>query len=130
MNTGGTSIAAFFSNPAYIMPAVILGTVLLYYLYGTIDKAGLETHEANAIVTSKTYTPGSTNYVTRIAAERAWTQAQQQPDFYAVSLTIAGEPNVALVSKEKFDRLKEGEQVRVTIRRTRISGELQVVDVN
>ncbi len=123
-------MSAFFSNPAYIMPAVILGAVLVYYLYGAIDKVGLETHTADAIVTSKTHTQGSTNFVTRIAGDRAWTQAQQQPDFYVISLTVEGEPTVALVLKDKFDRLNEGDQVRVTIRHTRISGKLQVVDVN
>jgi len=130
MNKGTTPMSAFFSNPAYIMPAVILGAVLIYYLYGAIDKVGLETQSINAIVTAKTHTPGSTTYVNRIAAGRSWTQAQQQQDFYAVSLNIEGEATVALVTKEKFDRLQENDRVHVTVRRTRISGKLEVVDVN
>jgi hypothetical protein len=119
----------YFSNPAYIMPAVILSAVILYFLYGAVDSAGLETQTTVAIVTSKTYTPGSRNYVNRIAGERSWTQAQQQPDFYAISLTVDGEPTVALVSKETFDQLRENDQVTVTVRRTRISGKLEVIDV-
>lgn len=119
-----------FSNSAYIMPAVILSAVLVYLLYFAIDKVGLETSTTTAVITAKTFTPGSTTYVNRIAGERSWTQAQQQPDFYAVSLTINNEPTVALVTKEKFDRLEKNDSVRVTYRRTRISGKIEVVDMN
>ncbi len=123
-------MSSFFSKPAYLIPAVILCWVLIYYLYGVIDKVGLETRTANAIVTSKTHTPGSTNFINRIAGGRSWTQAQKQLDFYAISLTIDGEPTVALVTEEKFVQLKKGDRVRATISKTRISGKLQVVDVN
>jgi hypothetical protein len=117
------------SNPAYIMPAVILGAALVYFLYYAINKVGLETRTASAVVTAKDHTPGSTSFVNRIAGGRSWTQAQQQPDFYAVSLNIENEPTVALVTKEKFDRLEKNDRVRVTYRRTRISGRIEVLDV-
>jgi hypothetical protein len=118
-----------FLNPAYIMPAVILGALLVYFLYYAIDKVGLETSTAKAVVTAKDYTPGSTSFINRIAAGRSWTQAQQQPDFYTVSLNIENEPTVALVTKDKFDRLEKNDRVRVTYRRTRISGRIEVMDV-
>jgi hypothetical protein len=111
------------------MPAVILSGVILYFLYGAVDSAGLETRTTSAIVTAKTHTPGSTNYVNRIAGGRSWTQAQQQPDFYAISLTVDGEPTVALVTKEKFDQLRENDQVTVTVRSTRLSGKLEVINL-
>ena len=111
------------------MPAIILGAALVYFLYYAIDKVGLETRTASAMVTAKDYTPGSTTYVNRQAGGRTWTQAQQQPDFYAVSLNIKNEPTVALVTKEKFDRLEKNDRVRVNYRRTRISGRIEVVDV-
>ena len=119
----------YFSNPVYIMPAVILTAVILYFLYGVVDSAGLDTQTTSAIVTAKTHTPGSTNYINRIAGGRSWTQAQQQPDFYAISLTIDGEPTAALVTKEKFQQLRENDRVTVTVHRTRISGKLEVIDV-
>ncbi len=121
-------MATFYSNPAYIMPAVILGAVLIYYAYAAFDKGGLETHDAIAVVTEKTHTPGSTNYVNRVAAGRSWTQAQQLPDYYAISLSIEGEPTVALVTKEKFAWLSKGERVRVKYSRTRISNQLLIVE--
>ena len=119
----------FFSNPAYLVPAVILSAVLVYFLYYAIDKVGLETSITNAVVTAKNYTPGSTNFINRIAGGRSWTQAQQQPGFYAVSLNMENEATVALVTKEKFDQLKKNDRVQVAYRRTRIFGRIDVVDV-
>jgi hypothetical protein len=118
-----------FSNPAYIMPALILGGVILYFLYGVVDSAGLDTYTATATVTAKTHTPGSTTYVNRIAAGRSWTQAQQQSDFYALSLMVDGEPTVALLTKQRFDEIRENDRVSVTVRRTRLSGKLEVIEV-
>ena len=82
-----------------------------------------------AVITAKDHTPGSTNYVNRIAGGRSWTQAQQQPDFYAVSLNVENEPTVALVTKEKFDRLEKNDRVKVNYRRTRITGKIEVLNV-
>ena len=111
------------------MPAVILGAVLIYYNYGVFDRVGLEKNEAQATVTEKTHTVGSTTYVNNVVAGRSWVQAQEQPDFYAVSLAIKGEPAVALVTKEKFDWLSKGDQVSVKFSRTRISKRLLIVDL-
>ena len=123
----------YLSNPAFIMPALILGATLIYFLYYAVDKVGLATTAANAVVTDKTFTQGSTTYVNRIAGGRSWTQAQQQPDYYAISIEIKAlnnEPSVALVTKDKFDRLTKGDQVRITFHRTRITGRIEVVDLN
>ena len=118
-----------FSNPAVLVPALILCWVLIYFLYYAIDKVGLETQTATAVISEKTYTPGSTSFINRIAGGRSWIQAQKQPDFYAVSLTVENEPTVALVTKEKFARLERNDLVEVAYSRTRISGKIQVVDV-
>ena len=45
-----------FSNPAFIMPAVILGATLIYFLYYAVDKVGLETQTSEAVVTAKDVT--------------------------------------------------------------------------
>jgi hypothetical protein len=130
MNKNKRTSKTMLSNPAYIMPAVILGAVLIYFLYYAVDKVGLETQTATAVVTAKDFTPGSTNYVNRIAGNRSWVQAQKQPDYYAVSLTIDQEPAVALVTKEKFDRLAINDRVRVTYRHTRITGKIDVLELD
>jgi hypothetical protein len=123
-------MTAFSANPlAYIFPAIVLVAVAGYYAYGAVDRVGLATYATEAIVTGKQFTPGSTTYNTNIAAGRAWTQSQQQPDVYAVTLQVGGEQTVALVGKATFDALKVSDRARVQARRTRISGQLQVTEV-
>lgn len=123
-------MTAIKSNPyVYIFPAIIFGVVALYYLYGAIDRLGLETRTVEATVTGKKFTEGSTTYVNRIAGGRTWVQPQNQAGFYVISVIVEKEPTVALVSKEKFDIIKKNDLVKVRIQRTRISGRLEVINL-
>jgi hypothetical protein len=125
------TMSAFRSNPiAYIIPAIILGAVVLYYLYGAIDRAGLSVESAEAVVTDKQMTAGSTTYSTNVAGGRAWTQSQQNPDVYAVLLRIGEERTVGVVPQETFESLGPGDRVRVKVRRTRIGHKLEVVEIS
>ena len=118
---------ALTANPsAYILPLLALLVVVGYYGYGALDRLGLPSSQAEAVVTGKTFTPGTTTYNTVVAAGRSWTQSNRQPDFYAISLTVNGEPTVALVDKTMFEQLNAGDRVRVEVRRTRFSGKLLV----
>jgi hypothetical protein len=119
-------------NPlAYILPALAFGAALLYYAYGAVDRIGLETQDAQARVTTKTYTPGSTTYNTNVVAGRAWTQSSKNPDWYAVSLEIEGGiATVGLVTKEMYESLSAGDRVRVKYQRTRFSNQVLVTDVS
>ena len=119
----------FFANPIYVVPAVLLLGFGSYYLYGAIDRVGLEAQSVEAVVTSKEYTPGGTTYRTVIAANRAWTQAIETGDWYAIQLRVGTELTVGLVSKEAFERLNENDRVQVKVRRTRLSGKLEVIEV-
>lgn len=124
-------MSAFSANPvAYIIPAVLVVGFGLYYLYGAIDRLGLPLQQADAVVTGKTFTPGGTTYNTNVVAGRAWTQANELPDNYAVSLLVDQEPTVALVTKQKYDTLNANDRVRVKLRRTRLSGRLEVVELS
>ena len=118
-------------NPlAYILPALAFIAALLYYAYGAVDRLGLESRDAQAVVTTKDHAPGSTTYHTNIVAGRAWTQANQNPDSYVVGLDIdGGIKTVGLVTKELYESLRPGERVRVKYTRTRFSNQLLVTDV-
>jgi len=119
-------------NPlAYILPALAFGAVLLYYAYGAVDRIGLETQHAQARLTTKNYTPGSTTYDTKVAGGRAWTQSTQNPDWYVVGLDIdGGISTVGVVTKAMYDSLNPGERVRVAYQRTRFSNKVLVTDVS
>jgi hypothetical protein len=48
---------------------------------------------------------------------------------YVIELMIGKEATVGLVDKHAFERLNKDDHVQVKIRRTRISGRLEVVEV-
>lgn len=118
-------------NPlAYILPAVALGVVVLWYAYGAADRLALPSTEADARVTNKNFTPGSTTYNTNIVAGRAWTQSVKNPDAYVVSLDIDGIATVGVVTQQMYQALNPGDRVRVKYSRTRFSNQLLVTDVS
>jgi hypothetical protein len=113
----------------YIFPALALVAVLVYFLYGAADRLGLETREAQALVTGKQFTPGSTTYNTNVVAGRTWTEASKYPDAYVVALQLDGEATAGMVSPQMYESLSPGERVRVSYRRTRFSKRILVTDV-
>jgi type IV secretory pathway TrbF-like protein len=118
-------------NPfVYIFPAILLGAVLLYYLYGAVDRVGLETHDAEARVIGKQVGPGSTTYHTTVVDGRTWSQAQTNPDAYIVTLDVEGDTTGSAVSRQLYESLDTGERVRVQFRRTRLSKRVLVTDVS
>ena len=114
----------------YLFPAIALAAVLLYFLYGAVDRFGLETHQADARVTGKQFAPGSTTYNTKVVAGRAWTESTRNPDAYIVTLEVDGEATGGAVSPQMYESLKEGERVRVRYQRTRFSKQILVTDVS
>lgn len=121
---------AFSANPiAYIFPAVALVAAVCYYGYGALDHVGLPTQEVEAVVTGKQFTPGPTTYNSNVVAGRNFVQPAQQSDFYAVSVRIGDTPTVALVEKPTYDAINVGDRVRVRIQRTRLTGQLRVVEL-
>ena len=118
------------SRLVYIFPAIAFGAVALYYLYGAVDRLGLETQRAEARVTAKQVARGSTTYNTRIAGGRAWSQATENPDAFIVSLEIEGEASGGAVDSQMYESLSEGDRVQVQFQRTRISRQILVTNVH
>lgn len=118
-------------NPfAYVFPALALAAVALYFVYGAVDRLGLEARSAEARVTGKQFAPGSTTYTTEVVAGRTWTRADRNPDAYVVTLDVGGEVTGGMVEPQLYESLQPGERVRVTLRRTRLSRRLLVTDVS
>jgi hypothetical protein len=122
------TMTPFSANPyVYVFAAIVIGAVLVYYGFGLIDRMGVEVRSSAATVTGKQYTAGGKTYVTNVAGGRTWTQAQETPETYAVTLNVGGEPTVGLVSKQMFESLNAGDKVNVKFRRTRITKRLEVI---
>lgn len=113
----------------YVFPALAIALVALYFAYGALDRAGLETREAEARVTQKTVTTGTTTYNTNIVGGRALTQASETPGGYFVGLDLDGEATGAFVAEELYRTLSLGDVVRVRYQRTRFSNAVLVTDV-
>ena len=147
-------MSAFGANPyVYLFSIIVLVAVIAYFGFGVIDRAGLETTTAQAVVTGKQYTAAGKTYVTNVTGGRTWVQEQANPESYAVTLNVLVgdrgeetgedgrrgdgdrkeeknvEKSVGLVSREMYDSLEDGDRVTVRIRRTRITRKLQVVEV-
>jgi hypothetical protein len=118
------------SRLVYIFPAIAFGAVALYYLYGAVDRLGLETQRAEARVTGKQVARGSTTYNTTIAGGRAWSQAAENPDAFIVALEIEGEASGGAVDSQMYESLSEGDRVQVQFQRTRISRQILVTNVH
>lgn len=118
-------------NPfVYLFPAAALAAVLLYFAYGVVDRAGLETSQANAVVTGKHVTPGSTMYRTSTAGGRTLTRPERNPDVYTVTFELEGVPSGGVVSREQYELLDAGAPVRVRFQRTRLSGRVLVTELS
>jgi hypothetical protein len=91
---------------------------------------GLEVSSSVATVTDKKFIPRGESYYTNIAGGRAWVQKQEISEVYAVMMNVGEEPTIGAVSKEMFESLNAGDRVRVKIRRTRFTKNLQVVEVS
>jgi hypothetical protein len=118
------------ANPfGFIFSAVAIGAVVLYFGYGAIDRTGLQVSTAAATVTGKQFTESGKSYFTTISGGRAWVQSQETPETYAVTLNVADERTAGVVSKQLYESLKISDKVQVSIRRTRITGRLEVLEV-
>jgi hypothetical protein len=123
-------MASFSANPfAAVFAFIAIGAVLCYGLYAAIDRFGLEVSSAVATVVGKHVTAPGTTYNTNIVANRAWVHSYETPELYAVFLNVENEPSVGLVSQQMFVSLHTNETVRVTIRRTRVTKRLEVLEV-
>jgi hypothetical protein len=117
-------------NPfVYIFPGLLLVAVVLYFAYGAVDRMGLETREAEALVTGKQFAAGSTTYTTEVIGGRTMTRANKNPEAFIVQLKVGDEDTGSAVAKQLYDSLESGDRVHVKVRRTRLSKRILVTDV-
>jgi hypothetical protein len=120
----------YSANPfSYIFSVVAIGAVLLYFVYGAIDRMGLAVTTTEAVVTGKQFTPRGKSYYTTIAGGREWVQSRETSETYAVVLKVGNEQTAGVVSKELYESLQADDTVQVQIRRTRITKRLEAVEV-
>jgi prolipoprotein diacylglyceryltransferase len=109
---------------------VILFVVAVYYVFLGIDTWGLTDQKASAVVVGKGYRAAGTTYVTEIINKRSYVAPQATPEAYLLELEIEGQKVEALVPQEVFEAVSTSQTVEATYQRRRLTGTLQVTDVN
>lgn len=127
------------ANPiGFIVMVLLLLAVGGYYGWGALDRMGLSTESAQAVLTAKQINPPHTTYRGNIVAGRNYTQSDTLPETPVLSLKIrgqtgtdaaAGEPTVAIVPRALYDQLRIGDTVSIRFHRTRLSRQLEVTEV-
>ena len=113
----------------YALPAAALAVGGLYYVYGAVDRVGLQAQHAHARVASKLVAPGSTTYHTSTVGGRTWTQSSVNPEVHVLTFEVEGERAGAAVSPEFYATVHAGEVMRIEFTRTRFSNQLVIDDV-
>jgi hypothetical protein len=129
--TGSASMPGGSSpgTPMYLIGAVVLVGVLCYAVFMAIDTFGLESTVTRASVVSTGYRAAGQTYVTEIINNRPYVIPKTVPEAFLADVEIDGAVVTAAVDKAVHDRLRAGDPVTVTIRRTRLTGRTQVVGV-
>jgi hypothetical protein len=129
--TGGAPMAGGSSpgTPMYVIGAVVLVGVACYAVFMLIDTFGLESTPARASVVSTGYRAAGQTYVTEIINNRPYVMPRTVPEAFLADLEMDGTVVTAAVDKAVHDRLRAGDRVTVTIRRTRLTRRTEVVAV-
>lgn len=113
-----------------VMGGIIVAAVAIYFLFMAIDGLGLEDHQASAVITGKEYRGAKQTYRTELVGGVTRAIPQAVPEMYIVKLRIADRETESPVAKTLYDELREGDQVKVVYQQRRITGALQVKNVN
>jgi hypothetical protein len=114
----------------YLFPALLLVAAALYFGYGVLDRAALDTKTAAAVVTGKQVAKGSTTYHTVVIGSQQLVQGDQNPDAYILTFDIERQHTGGAVSRELYESLQPGDNVQVRFRRTRFSHRVVIANVS
>jgi hypothetical protein len=116
-------------TPMYAIGIVVLIAVAGYVIFMAADTVGIATEETRTKVVSTGYRAAGQTYVTQIINNRPLVTPRTVPEMFLVNVEIAGAVVSAAVERDVHDRLREGDEVRVTFRRTRLTGRTEVIAV-
>ncbi len=112
-----------------ILGGIILIAVGLYFIFWAVNTLGLENRSATATVTGKEYHPPGTSYQSQYIAGRNYTRLLRTPEQYVVLLHLLDQTAAGAVEPVFYERLKPGDQVRVSYQRRRLTGSLAVTKI-
>jgi hypothetical protein len=117
------------ATPMYFVGALVLVGVLGYFLFSAANTMGLQPSVVPARVVQTGYRAAGQTYVTQIVNNRPLVVPQAVPESWYVDVEVDGETATAAIDRALHERLRPGDQVVATIVRTRLTGAMQVIDV-
>jgi hypothetical protein len=116
----------------FIFTVVMLTAVAIYYAYTMIDGLFLAESETTAKVIKKQYVPPGVTYVVKTVGNQNLTMPMTTEGLYMVTVKadgLRGQIGGCGVSADYYQRLNEGDQVRVRFMKRRITGRLQITRI-
>ncbi|OYP35461.1 hypothetical protein [Rhodopirellula sp. MGV] len=136
-NSSGSSIRqATFNQPAgpnrfiYFFSAIVLCSVVAYYLFAAINTNGLPTHQGTATVLDKYFQEGGTSSFTQPIGNQQIVRVTETPEAYVVKLEINEQQTDFPLDKEVYDRVSAGDTLSVEYQITRLTGSIRVTKAN
>lgn len=113
-----------------ILGGIILIVVVGYFGLRALDTVGLNTQSETAFVTGKEHVPMKKGYRTDVVGAQTRVIPQVTPEMYVLRLRIGSSEAAHPVERELFDSVSNGDRLRVTYQRRRLTGGLQVTGVS
>lgn len=113
----------------YTVGLIAMAAVALYAGFMGVDGAGLQEETAMATVVEKSYREAGQTYQTIVIDGRSHVRPQARPETFLLRLELEGREVETPVEFGLFERVEAGDSVRATFLRRRITGLLQVTNV-
>lgn len=117
------------TSAMYVAGVVILVLVALWFAFQAADGLGLPTRQSSALVVGKTHRDAAQTYTTTIINKQPHVVPHVTDEAYVLDLDLRGIRTTGVTDRELYERVREGEQVRVTYRERRLSGGVEVVAI-
>ena len=116
-------------NITYILGLVILIGFGLCSLFMAIDGLGLQSQQAIATIMDREHRDAVMGQRIEIINQKPVVTPHVTDEKYILKLDIDGRQTEGAVSRNLFETVRPGEQVRVTFQERRLTGRIQVLEV-
>ncbi len=118
------------TNFMVIFGGIVVAGFLVYLIFMAANNFGLSEKKGTATILEKGYRQAGRTYITQVIGKRTMTIPQITPEMYILKLDINGRQAEFAASKSQYNALNAGDQVQMTYKHKRITGSMQVLNVN
>lgn len=108
---------------------LVVAGVVAYTAFMMVERSGAATSTVRAAVVDKRHVAAHKTYVTQVINGRSVVVPREVADAYVVDLALTGGRSSGVVSQDLYDQVSPGDTVTATVRRRRVSGTIDVLQV-